>query len=88
MEEETTPSAEQRVQELEERLDALFEMYDEGLGSICAMFDEQQLATLQTGIASIESGYAPPGQGIPEGRVQEILDRILEIAELATEGPD
>jgi hypothetical protein len=49
---------------------------------------EQQLATLQTGIASIESGYAPPGQGIPEGRVQEILDRILEIAELATEGPD
>ncbi len=46
---------------------------------------EQQLATLQTGIASIEGGYAPPGHGMPEGRTREILDRILEIARLSAE---
>lgn len=46
---------------------------------------EKQLETLQTGITAIEGGYAPPGQELPEGRAREILDRIIEIAELSTE---
>lgn len=46
---------------------------------------EKQLRTLQTGITAIARDYAPPGHELPEGRAREILDRIIEIAELSTE---
>lgn len=46
---------------------------------------EKQLRSLETGITTIAKNYAPPGRELPEGRAREILDRIIEIAELSAE---